>query len=525
MLQLVAAAACSASPYELLPLSTPSGALRANIYLPPADASDAAALARTFYRSSRFDWGSMVGDFTLGGHALCEADSWRAPHDPAWTEAAIGLAGEFGCGDDGATCPAGWRGAGSESARISNGVLGYEEAAPGGAFLKVGVGALRKGSCAACNSAAPDDLYRFNEPYAFAAPPSWRVNASAGGSVVALEHDASLPGGRWGYSLRRTLELVDLPPSARAGLVGGLVLESWELRNRGRDEWQIPFYSHNFWHADGAPTDERWSATLDGLDTAYYTDGAASWAEPLATYARAGGGDGSLAWARVVEGGTKIKANFAQPSHAQGAAQPSGAFSLRCGALSVRSEQRLLPPSPLYAYNLYAEAATLSPEPVALVRLGAGQSAQWSRTLTIAIGAADPSVAKARATELLPPLALSGAAVGGAAGAPRAPAARGSARTALGVASCAGLFASAAAAFLLRLRTWRAAASCDAPWPRAALAVGAPSSFIPAALRSPGGRPEAECELLSAHDRPAQHRAHGGASSAADEQRGPYTSI
>ena len=88
-------------------------------------------------------------------------------------ESGLGIASEWGCGDDGAHCGAGW---GAYPDGASNGVLGYEEAAAGGPFLKIGVGALLKGSCTAmhwapsCKSTDPSDVYHFGSPCEWRGP-------------------------------------------------------------------------------------------------------------------------------------------------------------------------------------------------------------------------------------------------------------------------------------------------------------------------------------------------------------------
>jgi len=215
----------------------------------------------------------MVGDIRIGSsHVLCAADYWRAPHDPAWPEAGVGLAGEFGCGDDGATCGAGW-GAPGGQVPLGNGVLGYEEAGPGGVFLKLGVGALKKGSCAGCDPASADDLYRFNSPYAFAEVPRWHVNRT-GAHSLELSHSAALPGGRWAYALRRSVELLDAPDAeASADDTAGRVRETWTLTNEGSETFASPYYSHNFFNLDHAPTGPGWRLQLQGVRAEKYTDG------------------------------------------------------------------------------------------------------------------------------------------------------------------------------------------------------------------------------------------------------------
>ena len=118
----------------------------------------------------------MIGNVRYAGHVALDDNYWKesratpdTPHNPTWTESGLGIASEWGCGDDGAHCGAGW---GAYPEGTSNGVLGYEEAAAGGPFLKIGVGKLLKGSCAAmhwapsCNATDPDDVYHFGSPCA-----------------------------------------------------------------------------------------------------------------------------------------------------------------------------------------------------------------------------------------------------------------------------------------------------------------------------------------------------------------------
>lgn len=128
-----------------------NGVLSARVYLP---------LFPAYYESSRFDWSSQVGMISLGSHEAFGEDLWRAPHDEAWPESGLGLSSEFGCGEDGAVCSgASWASArdaeANESYPITNGVLGYEAAATGDAFLKIGVGKLVRGGVATPRDALP----------------------------------------------------------------------------------------------------------------------------------------------------------------------------------------------------------------------------------------------------------------------------------------------------------------------------------------------------------------------------------
>lgn len=97
---------------------------------------------RGYYRSSRYDWGSMVGRVELavpngGGKVTVFTDARPRPHRPLVSDHVLGVAAEFGCGVRGTICRA------NKGDRLAtNGVLGYGDAQKGGVFLKLGVGKL-----------------------------------------------------------------------------------------------------------------------------------------------------------------------------------------------------------------------------------------------------------------------------------------------------------------------------------------------------------------------------------------------
>ena len=68
-------------------LPTPE-AVQATLFLPVAGEAG-------YYRSSRFDHGTMLGDVRTGGRTAFCSGFWRQPHDPMSTEAGIGLAAEW----------------------------------------------------------------------------------------------------------------------------------------------------------------------------------------------------------------------------------------------------------------------------------------------------------------------------------------------------------------------------------------------------------------------------------------------
>ena len=346
-----------------------SGGLSAVVFLPGASES--------YYRSSRFDHGTMVGNMKLGGHTVFGANFWRAPHDPTWTESGVGLASEFGCGEDGHLCGPGWGDSADNTS--TNGVLGYAEANVGEPFLKIGVGALIKDSCPACGLTGGDDTYKFNSPYRFHERPVWKHHRLSE-SAIAMEHAASLPPsdlrGRVGYRVRHTTKLIG----------GSTLTLTTRLENTGEHIIRTPFYSHHLLAIDDRPTGPRLELALD-LNLTAYND-CLPWAEPLADYFEHRPDSTWLSATREVAGKTRVKAIYTGASH-----HSVGAWEARYpGRLSVHVEQS--GPLPLYAFSLYVEERTLSPEPIQMLTLAPGEATSVERTVRLtklAGGAKEPT--------------------------------------------------------------------------------------------------------------------------------------
>lgn len=344
-----------------------SDALSATVFLPPAELA--------YYNSSRFDWSSMVGDVQFGGHEFFGGGLWRQPHDARNPECGLGLASEFGCGADGSVCAGGWQHARDRSDNntypIANGVLGHDEAEIGGAFLKIGVGVLRRSRCDVCSDG--DWLYHFNSRYDFAEPPEWTVSRHARDSVT-LSHEARV--GSYGYALERNW-----------AVNGARLTSTTTLTNLGQAMFRTPHYSHNLLTIDGALVGDEYALELPLKSINYTEPGVdAGWATPLAAVARATTEDGAVAVDVVSAVGRddKIKASFPRDDQAPAAfvATHRGPDGETAWVANARSPRR-----PLYAYDLYVEAATLSPEPVSLLDLEPGASATWTETWAFGQGA------------------------------------------------------------------------------------------------------------------------------------------
>jgi len=179
-----------------------NGVVKARIYLPDA--------AHGYYRGVRFDWSGVVPSLTFQGHEFF--GKWFDQYDPYTNDAIMGPVEEF---------------------RDTQGAEGYAEAKPGGMFVKIGVGVLRK---------ADDQPYNFGGAYQLVNP-GRRVVRPATDRIDFL-HELS-NGEGFAYEYNKTLLL----PHGKAQLV----IEH-ALKNTGTKTIDTAVYNHDFYMLDHLPT-------------------------------------------------------------------------------------------------------------------------------------------------------------------------------------------------------------------------------------------------------------------------------
>jgi hypothetical protein len=177
-----------------------NGRLRASIYLPDAKAG--------YYRGARFDWSGQVSSLTFKGHEYF--GQWFEQYDPTLHDAIQGPVEEFLTGEA---------------------ALGYAEAAPGGTFVRIGIGVLRKPAEAA--------FQRFGR-YEIVDPGAWKTRT--GKDWIEFVHTLKDDTG-YAYTYRKTLRLSG----------ESLVIEH-ELKNTGTKPIVTQVYNHNFFTIDGKTT-------------------------------------------------------------------------------------------------------------------------------------------------------------------------------------------------------------------------------------------------------------------------------
>ncbi len=192
----------SGSAAEFPQASLSNGPIRATVYLPDAE--------RGYYRGGRFDWSGVIAKLEYAGHNYFGV--WFARYEPTLHDAITGPVEEF---------------------RSADGGLGYAEAAPGGYFIKIGVGILRK----------PDTQpYTFSRHYQIVSNGQWIVRPSADRIEFVQTLKAS---DGYGYEYSKTVRLARDKPE--------LILEH-TLKNTGRRVIETEVYNHDFYVMDGQPT-------------------------------------------------------------------------------------------------------------------------------------------------------------------------------------------------------------------------------------------------------------------------------
>ena len=190
------AAASSAQEFPRAQIS--NGTIRAELMLPDAQKGS--------YRGTRFDWSGIISSLQFQGHEYF--GQWYRHHDPKIHDAITGPVEEFRTNDTG---------------------LGYEDAKPGGTFVRIGVGTVRK---------PEEKAYRPYDTYDIVDPGKWNVRRQK--DRIQFTHRLNGENG-YAYVYRKTLQLVKGNP---------VLLIEHSLRNTGTKVIDSTQYNHNFFVID-----------------------------------------------------------------------------------------------------------------------------------------------------------------------------------------------------------------------------------------------------------------------------------
>lgn len=170
------------------------------------------------YRSSRFDWSGIVECASSNGHTFF--GEWATHTDPMGNDTVTGPVEEF---------------------RRDVSEIGYDEAKPGDAFLKIGVGVLKR---------LDDQPYRFGTVYPILDHGTWTTKVTR--TSITSSQVLRTPLG-YAYIYEKKLVLDPRRPVLR--------LEH-SLRNIGSKTIATNVYDHDFFMLDDQPTGPGMAVTF-----------------------------------------------------------------------------------------------------------------------------------------------------------------------------------------------------------------------------------------------------------------------
>jgi hypothetical protein len=181
-----------------------NGTIKAKLYLPDAK--------HGYYQATRFDWSGQIPSLEYKGHTYF--GQWNpAPYTPKLHDAIMGPVEEF----------------------LTDGMgLGYAEAKPGGTFIKIGVGVIRK----------PDEpKFQQFKTYEIVDNGKWKIKQHSDAvEFTQVVADRSLG---YAYEYTKVVRLVKGRP----------VMElEHRFKNTGSKPIESDVYEHNFYMLDNQPT-------------------------------------------------------------------------------------------------------------------------------------------------------------------------------------------------------------------------------------------------------------------------------
>jgi len=286
-----------------------NGLIQARLYLPDP--------VRGYYQGTRFEWSGIVSSLQYQGHEYFGV--WFERYDPKIHDAITGPVESTQEGD-----------------------LFYNEAKPGGTFVRFGVGVVRR----------PDER-RFNafHTYEIVDPGKWKIRKAK--DRVEFTHELK-DGTGLAYVYRKTLRLTRNKPE--------LVIEH-TLRNTGRREISTAQYNHNFFVIDKQPTGPDFvvkfpfeaRATLDLQDKAQVRGR-------------------ELVYLRELQKGESV---FTQLT---GFGDTAKDYDFRIENRKAGAGVRITGDRPLKRLVYWSIRTTLCPEPYIAIQAGPGGETRWKIT-------------------------------------------------------------------------------------------------------------------------------------------------
>lgn len=302
-----------------------AGLLRVRLYLPDANSG--------FYRGTRFDWSGVIGALEYAGHDYYP--QWFQRSDP-------GVHDFVYEGEDIVAGPCTAITGPAEEFTSQGKGLGFDEARPGGTFMKIGVGVLRRPDDAAYD---PFRLYPIHDGG------RWTITRRP--DSVAFRHELADPSTGYAYEYRKTVSVAGDRPQ--------MVLDH-TLRNTGKRVIQTAVYNHNFLYVDRQPPGPGLSLTVPfNLQTA-----------PRPTDALAQVQGQQLGFSRTLTGEDRVFFEM------HGFGREPKDYDFRIENRGVGAGVRITGDRPLARVAVWAIRAPFSIEPFIDINLEPGAEFTWS---------------------------------------------------------------------------------------------------------------------------------------------------
>jgi hypothetical protein len=301
---------CQAEPDDHPAAEIRNEEITAKLYLPDAE--------KGYYRGTRFDWSGVIHSLTYKGHEYF--GEWQKSDDPYLHDRITGPVEEFRTNDKG---------------------LGYDEAAAGGRFIRIGVGVCEK---------PEEEDYQWMRSYKVVDPGKWTTRRDR--NWIEFTQEVVEPGSGYGYRYAKRLTLTAGKPE--------LVI-SHELANTGEKTIETNVYNHNFFVIDNQPTGPDFTVWFP-FDLTADRD--------LKGFAEVRGKE--LAYLKEIPEGQNILTLFT--GYGPTADDHRFAISNRRARAGVRMQTD----KPLSRLQFWSPRTTLCPEPYIDLRIEPGQEDRWT---------------------------------------------------------------------------------------------------------------------------------------------------
>jgi hypothetical protein len=304
-----------------------NGPLKVLVYLPDAKIG--------FFKGTRFDWAGVIGRLEFEKHVFYAP--WFTGTDPALRDYTATATEVIAGPNTAVTGPV------EEFQRN----LGFDDAKPGGTFMKIGVGVLRK----------PEDGAAYSNYRLYDIVDVGRRTVEPRPDAVTFTQDVRDPASGYGYAYTKTVRL--LPGRSEMRL-------EHSLRNTGTRRIENSVYNHNFLTIDGRPVDGGYviKAPYDIKSTRPPASGLAEIRGRDVVYLK------------------PLTANDVVSTPLQGFGSTAADYDFRVEHTGAGVGVRMTADRPMSNAALWSMRTTIAVEPFIAIALDPGQEFTWTLTYT-----------------------------------------------------------------------------------------------------------------------------------------------